>query len=138
MEIRTSLGAAPAQSEPWQCIRPSSPQRDSTSPPFSISNTELVEAFNAYVESFNAENADAIAAGKIAALVPSSAEFIEKASGIKSRYVMNKAGILDPAVMRPILRERSNEEISILAEMAVAAAEDAFSAGASRWPKSAR
>ena len=95
-------------------------------PPFSISNTELVEAFNAYVESFNAENADVIGAGKIAALVPSSAEFIEKASGIKSRYVMNKTGILDPAVMRPILSERSNDEISILAQMATAAAEDAL------------
>ena len=95
-------------------------------PPFSISNAELVEAFNAYVEAFNAENVEAIGAGTIAALVPSSAEFIEKASGIKSRYVMNKTGILDPAVMRPILRERPNDEISILAEMATAAAEDAL------------
>jgi beta-ketodecanoyl-[acyl-carrier-protein] synthase len=95
-------------------------------PPFSISNAELVETFNAYVQHFNAENADAIAGGKIEALLPSSAEFIEKASGIKSRYVMDKTGILDPAVMRPILSERSNDEISILAEMAIAAAEDAL------------
>ena len=102
-------------------------------PPFSISNAELVEAFNAYVERFNAANADAIAAGAIAALVPSSVEFIEKASGIKSRYVMDKTGILDPAVMRPILRERPNDEISILAEMAVAAAKDALQ----RWGKPA-
>ncbi len=95
-------------------------------PPNSISNTELVGAFNAYVERFNAENADAIAAGEITPLLPSSVEFIEKASGIKSRYVMNKTGILDPAVMRPIIPERPNEEISILAEMAVAAAEAAL------------
>jgi len=95
-------------------------------PPNSISNTELVGAFNAYVERFNAENADAIAAGRITPLLPSSVEFIEKASGIKSRYVMNKTGILDPAVMRPIIPERPNEEISILAEMAVAAAEAAL------------
>jgi len=102
-------------------------------PPFSISNVELVETFNAYVARFNAEHADAIAAGKIEALLPSSAEFIEKASGIKSRYVMNKTGILDPAVMRPILPERPNSEISILAEMAVAAAKDALT----RWGKPA-
>ena len=71
-------------------------------PPNSISNAELVGAFNAYVERFNADNATAIAAGEIAPLLPSSVEFIEKASGIKSRYVMDKQGILDPAIMRPM------------------------------------
>jgi beta-ketodecanoyl-[acyl-carrier-protein] synthase len=95
-------------------------------PPNSISNAELVGAFNAYVERFNVENAAAIAAGQVAPLLPSSVEFIEKASGIKSRYVMDKHGILDPAIMRPIIAERPNEQISILAEMAVAAAEDAL------------
>jgi beta-ketodecanoyl-[acyl-carrier-protein] synthase len=100
-------------------------------PPFSVSNTELVEAFNAYVERFNAANAEAIAAGEVVALAPSSPEFIEKASGIKARYVMNKSGIVDPEVMRPILPERPNEEISILAEMAVEAAKQAIA----RWGK---
>ena len=95
-------------------------------PPNSISNAELVGAFNAYVERFNADNATAIAAGQIAPLLPSSVEFIEKASGIKARYVMDKQGILDPAIMRPIIAERPNEQLSILAEMAVAAAEDAL------------
>jgi beta-ketodecanoyl-[acyl-carrier-protein] synthase len=95
-------------------------------PPNSISNAELVGAFNAYVERFNADNAAAIAAGQIAPLLPSSVEFIEKASGIKARYVMDKQGILDPAIMRPIIAERPNEQLSILAEMAVAAAEDAL------------
>ena len=60
------------------------------------------------------------------ALVESSAVFIVKASGIKSRYVVDKAGILDPDVMCPRLPERPNDQISILAEMAVAAARDAF------------
>ena len=41
-------------------------------PPHSISNTELVEAFNAYVERFNASNAARIEAGEIEALAPSS------------------------------------------------------------------
>ncbi len=95
-------------------------------PADSISNAELVESFNAYVERHNAEHADAIAEGRVQALSPSSVEFIEKASGIKSRYVMSKASILDPEVMEPRLAERPNEQISVLAEMAVAAARDAL------------
>ena len=75
-------------------------------PPHSLSNTELVATFNAYVERFNAANAEAIAAGEVAALTPSSVEFIEKASGIKSRFVMNKSGLVDPDVMRPDIPER--------------------------------
>ena len=102
-------------------------------PPHSISNAELVTAFNAYVERFNACNKDAIEVGEIEPLTPSSAEFIEKASGIKSRFVMDKEGILDPEVMTPRLAERPNEEISILAEMAVKAAQQAIEA----WGKPA-
>jgi len=98
-------------------------------PPQSLSNAELVETFNAYVERFNAANAAAIEAGEVAALTPSSAEFIEKASGIKSRFVMNKSGLVDPEIMAPVLPERPNEEISVLAEIAVAAAKDAIA----RW-----
>jgi beta-ketodecanoyl-[acyl-carrier-protein] synthase len=97
-------------------------------PEQSISNTELVEAFNSYVERFNLQNAEAIAAGEVQALAPSSPEFIEKASGIKARFVMDKAGILDPDVMTPQIPERSNEEISVLAEMAVKAAREAIAA----------
>jgi len=95
-------------------------------PPHTVSNAELVETFNAYVARFNADNAEAIAAGTLTPLLPSSVGFIEKASGIKARRVMDKAGILDPEIMRPIIPERSNDEISILAEMAVAAARDAL------------
>ena len=91
-------------------------------PEESISNDELVENFNAYVERFNAENAAAIEAGDIEALSPSSSEFIEKASGIKSRYVINKSGILDLDFMAPRIEERPNEEPSLMAEMGVAAA----------------
>ncbi len=95
-------------------------------PAESITNEELVESFNAYVELYNADNADAIAAGDLPPLQPSSAEFIEKASGIKARYVMNKDGILDPQRMAPRLAERPNEEPSIQCEMAVAAALEAM------------
>lgn len=95
-------------------------------PPAQISNEELVVSFNAYVERHNSEHAEAIARGERQALAPSSVEFVEKASGIKSRHVLDKAGILDVALMRPNLPERPNTEISILAEMAVAAAKDAL------------
>ncbi|MGH6997328.1 MAG: beta-ketoacyl-ACP synthase III, partial [Phenylobacterium sp.] len=100
-------------------------------PPHSLSNAELVETFNAYVERFNAANAAAIEAGEVAALTPSSAEFIEKASGIKSRFVMNKTGLVDPDVMAPVLPERPNDQISVLAEIAVEAAKQAIE----RWGK---
>jgi beta-ketodecanoyl-[acyl-carrier-protein] synthase len=95
-------------------------------PPDSISNEELVASFNTYVDRFNTEHADAIARGDTEALQPSSVEFIEKASGIKSRHVVSKAPILDPDVMCPRIPERSNEELSILAEMGVAAAREAL------------
>ena len=95
-------------------------------PPDSISNEELVASFNTYVDRFNTEHADAIARGDTEALQPSSVEFIEKASGIKSRHVVSKAPILDPDVMCPRIAERPNEELSILAEMGVAAAREAL------------
>ncbi|WP_108835497.1 beta-ketoacyl-ACP synthase III [Tateyamaria sp. Alg231-49] len=97
-------------------------------PELSISNAELVVAFNAYADRFNAENADAIAAGEIEAKAHSSEEFILKASGIERRYVMDKDGILDPAVMHPVLRQRSDDEPSIMAEMGVDAANKALAA----------
>ncbi|MDB5961717.1 MAG: beta-ketoacyl-ACP synthase [Massilia sp.] len=95
-------------------------------PPYSISNEELVVAFNAYVEQFNAANAEAIAAGEVQGLEGSSAAFIEKASGIKSRYVMEKEGILDPAHMTARIAERGDDQLSLQAEMCVAAANDAL------------
>jgi len=102
-------------------------------PPHSLSNAELVATFNAYVQRFNEANAEAIAAGEAEALQPSSVEFIEKASGIKSRFVVDKRGLVDPELMRPIIPERSNDELSVLAEIAVEAARDALA----RWGKPA-
>ena len=58
-------------------------------PQESVSNAELVESFNAWVDRFNSDNAAAISAGDIEAKSHSSVEFIEKASGIKSRFVMD-------------------------------------------------
>jgi len=95
-------------------------------PAESITNEELVESFNRYVELFNQANADAIDAGELEALQPSNAEFIEKASGIQQRYVINKSGILDPERMAPSIPERSDDEPSIQAEIAVNAIKQAL------------
>lgn len=84
-----------------------------------ITNDELVVAFNAYAEAFNAQNAGAIAAGEVEAKAASSSEFIVNASGVEQRYVMDKFGVLDPQVMRPNLRQRSDDEPGIMAEMAL-------------------
>lgn len=97
-------------------------------PPFSISNEELAASLNTHVEIYNKEHAAEIAAGTLEAKLPTSAEFIEKASGVKSRYVMNKEGVLDPHRLAPIIPERSDDEISIQAEIAVKAAKDAIAA----------
>ena len=95
-------------------------------PTETISNAELVESLNAYVEQYNQQNAEQIAAGELDALRGSSPEFIEKASGIKSRYVVEKSGILDPTRLRPHLKERSDDEISLQAEWGVIAAKQAM------------
>lgn len=95
-------------------------------PPYCVSNEELVDTFNTYVRKHNEENAAAIERGEMEALAESNVEFIVKASGIESRYVMNKSGIVDPDIMAPRLRQRSNDEPSILAEMAVDAAKKAM------------
>jgi beta-ketodecanoyl-[acyl-carrier-protein] synthase len=103
-------------------------------PQDSISNDELVTSFNTYVERFNDSHAAAIAAGEVAALIPSSVEFIEKASGIKSRFVLSKASILDPEIMAPRFAERSNDVPSVLAEIGIAAGKAAL-AKAGRDPR---
>jgi beta-ketodecanoyl-[acyl-carrier-protein] synthase len=91
-----------------------------------ITNAELVKAFNAYVDLYNAEHADEIASGDLAAKEYSSEDFIVKASGIEQRYVIDKSGILDPQVMHPLLRQRSDDEPSLMAEMALDAAHKAL------------
>ncbi len=89
-------------------------------PPDTISNEELVASYNQYADRYNAANPDA------EPLTHSSVEFVEKASGIKSRHVMDKRAILDPDIMEPHYPERPNEEISLMAEIGVAACRDAL------------
>ncbi len=91
-----------------------------------ITNAELVAAFNAYADIFNKENADRIASGEIEAKEYSSEDFIEKASGIRQRHVIDKTGALDPEVMHPLLRQRADDEPSLMAEIGVDAARQAL------------
>jgi len=88
-------------------------------PPDAISNDDLVAAFNAYADRFNAEHSAEIAEGEMSPIEHSSSEFILKASGIENRYVMDRTGVLNPERMYPALRQRSDEEPGIMAEMAV-------------------
>jgi len=103
-------------------------------PAESITNEELVESFNRFVDRHNAANAEQIEAGKVEPLAHSSVEFIEKASGIRARHVMAKGPILDPEIMAPRWDERGDDELSIMAEIGVAAAREALER-AGRDPK---
>jgi beta-ketodecanoyl-[acyl-carrier-protein] synthase len=97
-------------------------------PPEVITNEELVESFNQFVQLDNAKHAAEIAAGSRTALTESNVEFIEKASGIERRYVLEKSGILDPARMRPVFKARADSELSLMAEIGVKAAQAALQA----------
>ncbi|HET8791223.1 MAG TPA: beta-ketoacyl-ACP synthase III [Modicisalibacter sp.] len=95
-------------------------------PEHAIDNAALVASFNAWVDTENSHHADAIARGEREPLAHSSSEFIVKASGIESRYVLDAEGILDPERMRPRLPRRANDEPSIQCEMGLAAAREAL------------
>ena len=95
-------------------------------PPHTISNDELVEAYNAYVQKYNAANAAAIASGDLQPLPESSSEFIEKASGIRSRYAMHKEGMLDPDFMQPKFNPALEGDEPETVTMALAAARQAM------------
>lgn len=86
-------------------------------PPGRITNEDLVRSYNQYA-------AEQSASGR--PLPPSDAAFIEKASGVKSRYVIDPDGILDPQRMRPRISVRRQDEQSLQCEAAVAAAQGAL------------
>lgn len=91
-----------------------------------ITNDELVAAFNAYADLFNTENADAIAAGSVDAVPHSSSDFILAASGIERRYVLDKAGVLDPKRMFPRLDARADDAPAVMTEIGVDACRKAL------------
>lgn len=95
-------------------------------PPYSISNEELVESFNKYVKRYNELHASEIAAGTLEAKKESDADFIYKASGIKSRYMNEKSGVLDIDRMIPIIPDRPDDQLSFQAEQSLPAAREAL------------
>jgi beta-ketodecanoyl-[acyl-carrier-protein] synthase len=97
-------------------------------PSQTITNDELVAAFNSYADLWNAENAAAIAAGTVEAKPHSSSDFIIAASGIENRYVLDKEGVLDPTRMFPRLEKRPDDQPGYMAEIGVDAAQKALSA----------
>lgn len=102
-------------------------------PEESISNDELVAAYNQYVDAQNKKNMASIERGEQEPLPHSNSAFIEKASGIQQRFVLNKAGVLNPEIMHPLIPERDDESLSIQSEMAATAVKDAL-ASAGRGP----
>ncbi len=99
-------------------------------PPFAISNEELVNAYNAWAEQYNTENAEAIEAGEMEAIQHSDTGFIEKASGIRNRYMMEKAGVVDPGRLRARLSHLAEPDtffgVPTQVVMAMSAARDAL------------
>jgi len=91
-----------------------------------VTNTELVQALNAYADKHNELHQATIEAGHVKAVMKSDPEFIEKASGIKQRHVYIKDGILDVDHMRPRIPERGDDELSHQAEIALHAARAAL------------
>ena len=95
-------------------------------PPHKISNQELVDVLNEYADQFNETHKAEIEAGHIEEKKRSSVEFIEKASGIKSRYAMVKEGITDVNVLHPKMKKYNAEEPPEMVLMAVEAAKEAL------------
>ncbi len=86
-----------------------------------ISNAELVASLTAATERWNLEHKAEIEAGVREPRDLPSERFIVKASGVESRYVIDRRGVLDPERLRPHLRTRGEDEPGIQCEISVAA-----------------
>jgi beta-ketodecanoyl-[acyl-carrier-protein] synthase len=95
-------------------------------PPDSVTNAELVESLTRANLRWNEEHKAEIERGDVEERDMPSEKFIERASGIGHRYVLEKTGLLDPERLRPHLPTRSEDEISIQAEICLEAAQEAL------------
>lgn len=95
-------------------------------PPDSVTNAELVTSLGAANETWNAEHQEEIERGEVEERDMPSEKFIQRASGIGHRYVMDKEGVLDPKRLRPRLPLRKEDELSIQAEICLEAASEAL------------
>ena len=91
-----------------------------------ITNDEIVSSFNSYVDNFNDHNKNDIEKGNIEAMEYSSSAFIEKASGIKTRHVIDKKNILDINTMMPRVVHEDESRLSIHAKAGIDAAKKAM------------
>ena len=81
-------------------------------PPNGLTNEELVAGYNAHVDLWNEEHKAEIAAGEMTAKEHSSCAFIEKASGIKNRNLMEASGLTEPDRMYPYLSDMAEEKLA--------------------------
>lgn len=98
-------------------------------PPHKITNEELVATFNDYVDAYNAHHKADIDAGLLPPKQHSSAEFIEKASGIKARRLVDVDGVMDLDRMMSKMPEGGHgddERPCFQAHMAIEAAKQAL------------
>ncbi len=95
-------------------------------PPDSVTNEELVVSLGEANEKWNAAHREEIERGEREERDLPSEKFILRASGIGHRYMMDKAGVLDPDRLRPRLPLRREDELSIQAEICIAAAREAL------------
>ena len=93
-----------------------------------ITNDEIVSSFNSYVDNFNNHNKNDIEKGNIEAMEYSSSAFIEKASGIKTRHVIDK-NILDINTMMPRVVHEDESRLSIHAKAGIDAAKKGNGSG---------
>lgn len=95
-------------------------------PPEFITTDEIVGSYNTYATHFNQTFKNEISSEIYKKIEKSCSDFIIKASGIRKRHVVNRAGILNPDILHPILPHRGDDEVSIQCEMAVSAANEAL------------
>jgi beta-ketodecanoyl-[acyl-carrier-protein] synthase len=95
-------------------------------PAYVVDNAELVASHREAVARWNARHAAEIAAGRLEERDSSTEAFVVKASGIRRRYVIEKSGVLDPERLRPHVPLRGEGELSVQAEVCVAAAREAL------------
>ena len=99
-------------------------------PPHSISNAELVASLNAWIGNWNAEHAADDRGGRRRrqnSPPRSNSSRRRPASSRAMSSTRQACSIL--RVMRPHIAERPNDQISILAEIAVSAAKEALARG---------
>ena len=90
-----------------------------------ISNEELSNSFNSISHEKNASEAPNLERNTRKREYTNS-RFIEEASGITHRHVIEKTGILNPSLLKPILKKRNSQCTSYQAEMGISAAKEAI------------